>query len=85
VLAHLQLGSFVRIVQNMISFQAYSLLIPPVALLTAFLSDRYESRGITLALISLPAVAGFALYLGNVPCLNKDSFLDIHMLFRRRT
>ena len=42
------------------------LLIPPVTLLTAFCSDRYESRGITAALVSMLAVAGFSLYLGNV-------------------
>ena len=35
-----------------------------VTLFSAFWSDRYESRGITTALISLLAVAGFALYLG---------------------
>jgi len=34
-----------------------------VTIISAFLSDRYESRGITTALISLIAVAGFALYL----------------------
>ena len=50
-------------------------LPPPVALVTiisAFWSDRYESRGITTALISLLAVVGFALYLGkNFQCLNQ--------------
>ncbi|KAF8817606.1 MFS general substrate transporter [Phlegmacium glaucopus] len=34
-----------------------------VTLISAFCSDRYASRGITTALISLLAVAGFALYL----------------------
>ena len=61
----------------MISLQAYSLLIPPVCLLTAFLSDRSESRGITAALVSMLAVVGFSLYLGNLLCLNEDSFLDV--------
>ena len=45
------------------------LLIPPVTLLTAFFSDRYESRGITAALVSMLAVVGFSIYLGNVPYL----------------
>jgi len=35
-----------------------------VTIFSAFWSDHYESRGITAALISLLAVAGFALYLG---------------------
>jgi len=35
-----------------------------VTLFSAFWSDRYELRGITTALVSLLAVAGFALYLG---------------------
>jgi len=35
-----------------------------VTIFSAFWSDRYESRGITTALISLLGVAGFALYLG---------------------
>jgi hypothetical protein len=61
----------------------YSLLISPVTLLSAFLSDRYESRGITLALISTLGVAGFALFLGNVLCLYEGSFLNVHMLIRR--
>ena len=53
-----------------ISLKAYFLL-PFVALVTiipAFWSDHYESRGITTALISLLAVVGFALYLGNIFC-----------------
>jgi hypothetical protein len=54
-----------------ISLKAYFLL-PLVALVTlipAFWSDHYESRGITTALISLLAVVGFALYLGNIFCV----------------
>jgi len=35
-----------------------------VTLISAYLSDRYESRGITVALVSLLAVVGYALYLG---------------------
>ena len=50
---------------------------PPVTLLAAFFSDRYESRGITAALISMLAVVGFSLYLGKVPYLNEDSFLEV--------
>jgi hypothetical protein len=42
--------------------------VPPVTLTSAYLSDRYESRGITIALLSVLAVVGFALYLGNVLC-----------------
>ena len=47
--------------------KAYSLFVPLVTLLTAWFSDRYTSRGIAVALVYLPSVAGFALYLGNVP------------------
>jgi len=35
-----------------------------VTLLSAYLSDRYESRGKTIALVSVLAVVGYALYLG---------------------
>jgi hypothetical protein len=58
-------------------FTAYSSNGPPVTLMTAFLSDRYESRGITAATVTMLAVAGFALYLGNVLCLNEISFLEV--------
>jgi hypothetical protein len=73
----MQQGPWVRIVQNVISPHAYSLLILPVTLLAAFLSDRYESRGITFDLISMLSVVGFAVHLGNVLCLNEDFFLDV--------
>jgi hypothetical protein len=43
-------------------------LASAVTLISAYLSDRYESRGITAALVSLLAVVGYALYLGNVLC-----------------
>ena len=46
--------------------KTYSLLAPPVILISAFCSDQYESRGITMALTSLLAVVGFAVFLGNV-------------------
>ena len=46
----------------------YAPLPSPVTLISAYLSDRYESRGITVALVTVLAVAGFALYLGNVLC-----------------
>lgn len=36
-----------------------------VILLSTYLSDRYESRGIATALASMLSVAGFSLYLGN--------------------
>ena len=42
----------------------YALLFFPVTLISAYLSDRHESRGITVALVSVLAVGGFALYLG---------------------
>ena len=48
--------------------KTYALLASPVTLISAYLSDRYESRGITVALVSMLAVIGFALYLGNVLC-----------------
>ena len=76
----MQLGPLVRIVRNrdVMSLQAYLLLIPSVTLLAAFLSDRYESRGITAAIVSMLAIAGFSLFLGNVLCLNHDdSFLEV--------
>ena len=38
----------------------------PVTLISAYFSDRYESRGITVALVSVLAVVGFALYLCNL-------------------
>jgi ABC-type Na+ efflux pump permease subunit len=46
----------------------YALLTPLVTLISAYSSDRYESRGITIALLSVLAVVGFALYLGKVLC-----------------
>ena len=54
-----------------VSFMANSLpllLVTLVTIMSAFLSDRYESRGITTVLISLLSVSGFALYLGNIIC-----------------
>ena len=44
-----------------------------VTLFSAFCSDRYKSRGITIALVSLLAVIGFALYLGKIvpPCVKQ--------------
>ena len=52
-------------------------LLSPVTLISAYLSDRYESRGITIVLISLLGIAGFALYLGKLvsPVLGIISFL----------
>ena len=47
------------------------MLAPPVTLISGYLSDRYESRGVTIALVSVLAVIGFAIYLGNVVCLNQ--------------
>ena len=37
-----------------------------VTLISAYLSDRNESRGITVSLVSVLAIVGFALYLGKV-------------------
>jgi MFS family permease len=48
--------------------KTYALLALIVTLFSAYLSDHYESRGITIALTSVLAVVGFALYLGNVLC-----------------
>ena len=39
-----------------------------MTLISAYLSDHYESRGITVSLVSVLAVVGFALFLGNVFC-----------------
>ncbi|KAF8159942.1 MFS general substrate transporter [Crassisporium funariophilum] len=47
-----------------------------VTLFSAFWSDRHESRGITTAIISTMAVAGFALYLGA-----KDKFAAYGALY----
>ena len=44
----------------------YPLLAPQVTLLSALLSDRYKTRGITMVLVSLLAVIGFALFLSNI-------------------
>jgi predicted MFS family arabinose efflux permease len=56
---------------NDLSQCSFSIFLPSslgvallVTIISAFWSDRYESRGITTALISLLGVAGFALYLG---------------------
>jgi MFS family permease len=49
-------------------YKTYALLASPVTIISAYLSDRYESRGITVALVSMLAVVGFALYLGNDLC-----------------
>ena len=46
--------------------KAYSLLITPVTLTFAFLSDRYASRGIVIIILSMFAVAGFAIFLSDV-------------------
>ena len=46
--------------------KTYALLASAVTLTSAYLSDRYESRGMTVALFSLLAVVGYALYLGNI-------------------
>ena len=79
MLAHLQLGRLVRIVQNVILSRLIHLPNLPVTLLAAFFSDRYESRGITAALVSMLAVIGFSLYLGKVLYLNEDSFWRSHV------
>jgi hypothetical protein len=36
-----------------------------VMLISSYLSDRYQSRGIAVALIATLAVAGYSIYLGN--------------------
>jgi hypothetical protein len=36
-----------------------------VILISSYLSDRYQSRGIAVALIATLAVAGYSIYLGN--------------------
>jgi hypothetical protein len=62
VLGHLQLGPLVR--KSDVSPRLFTGLLLSVTLLAAFLSDRYESRGITAALVTMLAVTGFSLYLG---------------------
>ena len=46
--------------------KAYSLLISPVSLTSAFFSDRYAKRGVVIILVTILAVAGFALFLSDV-------------------
>ena len=41
------------------------LLVPLVTLISAFLSDRYKSRGIPIALVPILAIAGYTLFLSN--------------------
>ena len=62
-------------------------LVALVTIISAFWSDRYESRGVTTALIALLAVAGFSLFLGNTfSMLELDiSVLGVIYLTRRRT
>ena len=45
-----------------------------MTLTSAYLSDRYESRGVTVALVTVVAVVGFSLYLGNVLCALNQIF-----------
>jgi predicted MFS family arabinose efflux permease len=47
-----------------------------VTVISACLSDRYESRGITVALVSVLAVVGFAVYLGA-----EDKFISYGALY----
>jgi len=48
---------------------ACSLLVPLVTIFSAYWSDYYQSRGITAAIITLLAVAGYSLFLGKVFCV----------------
>jgi hypothetical protein len=58
------------------SIKVCSLIGSAVTLISAFLSDRYATRGIVISLVSILAVAGFALFLSNVVLLDSDiSFL----------
>ena len=58
------------------SIKVYSPLASAVTLISASLSDRYAVRGIVISLVSILAVAGFALFLSNVALLDSDvSFL----------
>jgi len=41
-----------------------SFSMDPVMLISAYLSDRYQSRGIAIALVATLAVAGYSIYLG---------------------
>ena len=82
---HLRPGSLVIIFQASISslFEVYSPFGSAVTLTAALLSDRYAARGIVISLVSIFAVAGFALFLSKVALLDSDvSFLS-HVLIRR--
>ena len=70
MLAHLWLGSSVRNISIVKAtyIKTYAPLSSPVTLISAYFSDRYESRGITVSLVSVLAVVGFALFLGNLLC-----------------
>jgi hypothetical protein len=86
VSAHLRLRLLVSVFLNRnLYLKAYSLLVPLVTLITAWFSDRYTSRGIAVALVYLPSVAGFALYLGNVLVLCQVSCSKCPILIRRQT
>ena len=72
MLAHLRLGSLVRFYKKIAQpMRTYALLASEVTLISAYLSDRYESRGMAVALVSLLAVVGYALYLGNILCASR--------------
>ena len=62
---HLRLGSLVSVFKAQ-HVKVYSLLIPPVTLISAYISDRYASRGIVVILVAMFAVAGFAIFLSKV-------------------
>jgi hypothetical protein len=79
VLVHLRLASSVSFFSKARYLKRFILYFPfppgflfLVTIFSAFWSDRYESRGITTALISLLAVVGFALYLGKNRCYALD-------------
>ena len=65
VWVHLRLGSLVSVFKAQ-HVKVYSLLIPPVTLISAYISDRYASRGIVVIFVAMFAVAGFAIFLSKV-------------------
>ena len=63
----------------------YSLLILLVSLTSAYLSDRYKSRGIAVVLVSAVAAIGFALFLSKVALSLIQMFCWFQVLISCRT
>ena len=63
VLGHSPQGFSVRLFAELVDRTLLEWFL--VMLISSYLSDRYQSRGIAVALIATLAVAGYSIYLGN--------------------